>query len=66
MVITWDFDRLHHGLPALAIANPSSKSCFHFAQSPRAAGTNVDMDELKQLATGVDLAKAEVLARPQK
>ena len=29
-----------------------------------AAGTNVDMAELKQLATGVDLAKAEALARP--
>lgn len=31
-----------------------------------AAGTNVDMAELKQLATGVDLAKAEALARPAK
>jgi len=31
-----------------------------------AAGTNVDMAELKQLATGVDLAKAEALARPKK
>ena len=31
-----------------------------------AAGTNVDMKELKQLATGVDLAKAEALARPPK
>lgn len=31
-----------------------------------AAGTNVDMAELKQLAVGVDLAKAEALARPAK
>ena len=31
-----------------------------------AAGTNVEMAELKQLATGVDLAKAEALARPAK
>ncbi|MEO5882403.1 MAG: hypothetical protein ABIQ06_08300 [Caldimonas sp.] len=31
-----------------------------------AAGTSVDMAELKQLATGVDLAKAESLARPKK
>lgn len=29
-----------------------------------AAGTNVEMAELKQLATGVDLVKAEALARP--
>ena len=29
-----------------------------------AAGSNVDMAELKQLATGVDLVKAEALARP--
>jgi len=31
-----------------------------------AAGTDVDMVELKQLATGVDLVKAESLARPVK
>ena len=31
-----------------------------------AAGSNVEMAELKQLATGVDLAKAEALARPKK
>ena len=31
-----------------------------------AAGTNIDMAELKQLATGVDLVKAETLARPAK
>lgn len=31
-----------------------------------AAGSNVDMAELKQLATGVDLAKAEGLVRPRK
>ena len=31
-----------------------------------AAGSSVDMAELKQLATGVDLAKAEALARPAK
>ena len=31
-----------------------------------AAGSNVDMAELKQLATGVDLVKAEGLARPAK
>jgi len=31
-----------------------------------AAGTNVDMAELKQLATGIDLAKAEGLVRPKK
>ena len=31
-----------------------------------AAGSNVDMAELKQLATGVDLVKAEALARPAK
>ena len=31
-----------------------------------AAGANVEMAELKQLATGVDLAKAEALARPAK
>ena len=31
-----------------------------------ATGTNVEMAELKQLATGVDLAKAEALARPAK
>ena len=31
-----------------------------------AAGSSVDMAELKQLATGVDLAKAEALARPNK
>ena len=31
-----------------------------------AAGINVDMAELKQLATGVDLATAEALARPPK
>jgi hypothetical protein len=30
-----------------------------------AAGSNVEMLELKQLATGVDLAKAEALARPK-
>ena len=31
-----------------------------------AAGTNLEMAELKQLAMGVDLAKAEGLARPAK
>ena len=31
-----------------------------------ASGSNVEMAELKQLATGVDLAKAEALARPKK
>ena len=31
-----------------------------------AAGVNIDMAELKQLATGVDLARAEGLARPRK
>ena len=31
-----------------------------------AAGSDVEMAELKQLATGVDLAKAEALARPKK
>jgi len=31
-----------------------------------ASGTNVDMAELKQLATGVELAKAEALVRPAK
>lgn len=31
-----------------------------------AAGSNVEMAELKQLAAGVDLAKAEALARPKK
>jgi hypothetical protein len=30
-----------------------------------AAGSNVEMAELKQLAAGVDLAKAEALARPK-
>jgi len=31
-----------------------------------AAGSNVEMAELKQLASGVDLAKAEAMARPKK
>jgi hypothetical protein len=31
-----------------------------------AAGSNVEMAELKQLATGVDLAQAEALARPKR
>ena len=39
MVIASDFDWLHHGSPLLAISNQSSKSCFHFAQSPGAVGT---------------------------
>lgn len=31
-----------------------------------AAGSDVEMAELKQLATGIDLARAEALARPRK